>query len=76
MGSVWHGWARKELTRSDMERSEALIRAAETRAPHGAREMPVWGLEFYFANPKNPQQAKEADVLVGKLVEYLRSLQQ
>jgi hypothetical protein len=25
---VWHGWARKELTRSDVERSEAPIRAA------------------------------------------------
>ncbi|HUL47772.1 MAG TPA: DUF4136 domain-containing protein [Steroidobacteraceae bacterium] len=26
--AVWHGWARKELTRSDMENSEAPIRAA------------------------------------------------
>lgn len=25
---VWHGWARKELTRSDIEKSEAPIRAA------------------------------------------------
>lgn len=25
---VWHGWARKELTRSDIERSEAPIRKA------------------------------------------------
>lgn len=25
---VWHGWARKELTRSDIEQSEAPIRAA------------------------------------------------
>lgn len=25
---VWHGWAKKELTRSDMEHSEAPIRAA------------------------------------------------
>jgi len=25
---VWHGWARKELTRSDIEHSEAPIRAA------------------------------------------------
>lgn len=26
--AVWHGWARKELTRSDIENSEAPIRAA------------------------------------------------
>jgi hypothetical protein len=25
---VWHGWARKELSRADMEQSEAPIRAA------------------------------------------------
>jgi hypothetical protein len=25
---VWHGWARKELSRSDIEHSEAPIRAA------------------------------------------------
>ena len=25
---VWHGWAKKELTRSDLEHSEAPIRAA------------------------------------------------
>lgn len=25
---VWHGWAKKELTRSDIERSEAPIRTA------------------------------------------------
>ncbi len=25
---IWHGWAKKELTRSDIERSEAPIRAA------------------------------------------------
>jgi hypothetical protein len=25
---VWHGWAKKELTRSDIENSEAPIRKA------------------------------------------------
>lgn len=28
--AVWHGWARKELSRSDIERSEAPIRSAVT----------------------------------------------
>jgi mono/diheme cytochrome c family protein len=58
------------------EQVRKIIDGREVPAPHGAREMPVWGLEFYFANPNNPQKAKEADVLVGKLVEYVRSLQQ
>jgi mono/diheme cytochrome c family protein len=58
------------------EQVRKIIDGREVPAPHGAREMPVWGLEFYFANPNNPQRAKEADVLVGKLLEYLRSLQQ
>ena len=58
------------------EQVRKIIDGREVRAPHGTREMPVWGLEFYFANPDNPLRAKEADVLVGKLVEYLRSVQQ
>ena|SRR5205085_6642635 len=58
------------------EQVRKIIDGREVRAPHGTREMPVWGLEFYFANPDNPLRAKEADVLLGKLVEYLRSVQQ
>ena len=58
------------------EQVRKIIDGREMHAPHGAREMPVWGLEFYFANPDDAQRAKEADVLVNRLVEYLRSLQQ
>ncbi len=58
------------------EQVRKIIDGRKVLAPHGTREMPVWGLEFYFANQDNPQRAKEADVLVDKLVEYLRSLQE
>jgi len=58
------------------EQVRKIIDGREMHAPHGAREMPVWGLEFYFANPNEAQRAKEADLLVNKLVEYLRSLQE
>jgi mono/diheme cytochrome c family protein len=68
--------ARRHGGQFPAEQVRKIIDGREVPAPHGAREMPVWGLEFYFANPNNPQKAKEADVLVGKLVEYVRSLQQ
>ena len=42
---------------------------------HGSRQMPVWGYEFYFADTGNPDQQKQVEELIDRLVAYLRTLQ-
>jgi mono/diheme cytochrome c family protein len=48
-----------------------IVDGREVRAAHGARRMPVWGYEFREAGASGA----EADALVERLVEYLRSVQ-
>jgi mono/diheme cytochrome c family protein len=48
-----------------------IIDGREVRAAHGARRMPVWGHEFRAAGTP----AEDADALVDRLVDYLRSIQ-
>jgi mono/diheme cytochrome c family protein len=48
-----------------------IIDGREVRAAHGARRMPVWGYEFRAAGT----EAAQADTLVAKLVDHLRSIQ-
>jgi len=57
------------------EKIAKIIDGREPVAPHGAREMPVWGLEFYLADPKNPKSKKQVEQMISKLVEHLRSIQ-
>jgi len=44
-------------------------------APHGAREMPVWGLEFMMAGDGATDAASQSAALITKLVDYLASIQ-
>jgi hypothetical protein len=37
--------------------------------------MPVWGMEFYYADTGNPDQQVQVETLIERLVEYLRKLQ-
>jgi mono/diheme cytochrome c family protein len=53
------------------ERMHRIVDGRESVAPHGHREMPVWGLQFSMATG---QQAT-ADAAVTRLVEHLRSIQ-
>lgn len=48
-----------------------IIDGREIRAAHGTRRMPVWGYEFRSAGTRG----EEADVLVQRLVDHLRSIQ-
>ena len=57
------------------EKVRRIIDGREPIGPHGARQMPVWGMELYFADPDNPKAEKQSDELIGRLVEYLRTLQ-
>lgn len=43
--------------------------------PHGTREMPVWGYEFYAQNDAKPDALKRADEMVKRLADYVQSLQ-
>ena len=44
-------------------------------AAHGSREMPVWGWEFYGRVDEEPGQRKHVEKLIGRLVDYLHSIQ-
>ncbi len=54
-----------------------IIDGRQVLPPHGSREMPVWGFEFYLQNQnaghEDPQHRTEA--IIARLTDYLRSLQ-
>lgn len=52
-----------------------IIDGRNVPGPHGSREMPVWGMEFYYADTGNPDKQRQVDQLIDLLVEYLRTLQ-
>lgn len=46
------------------------------RRAHGARDMPVWGWQFYdSANTNDAQERAVVDSMIDRLVQYLRSIQ-
>jgi mono/diheme cytochrome c family protein len=46
------------------------------RPAHGPRDMPVWGWRFYdSANPDGAAERAKVDSMIGRLVDYLRSIQ-
>jgi len=46
------------------------------RPAHGPRDMPVWGWQFYDSRTTNdPTERARVDAMIGKLVDYLRSIQ-
>ena len=46
------------------------------RRAHGARDMPVWGWQFYdSANTNDAQERAIVDSMIDRLVQYLRSIQ-
>ena len=42
---------------------------------HGTRPMPVWGYEFEAQVPPEKSGREVAQVLIDRLVDYLRSIQ-
>lgn len=57
------------------EQVRKIIDGRKTLPPHGSREMPVWGFEFYAQNADKPDSQRRTDEMVARLTEYLRSLQ-
>jgi mono/diheme cytochrome c family protein len=57
------------------ERVRRIVDGTTSLSPHGAREMPVWGLEF-STTASSPAEGKAvAETTIARLVEYLRSIQ-
>jgi len=57
------------------ERIHRIIDGRQVPAPHGSREMPIWGWEFAAVNKDGTPDLATSDLLVAKLVDYLRSIQ-
>lgn len=58
------------------ERVRRIVDGREVYTAHGTRYMPVWGHEFAAEQGATPQAELEAQRIVTKLVDYLRSIQQ
>jgi len=57
------------------EQVRKIIDGRATLPPHGSREMPVWGFEFLTQGAPRPAAQQQADELVARLSNYIRSLQ-
>jgi mono/diheme cytochrome c family protein len=52
-----------------------IVDGRDVPGPHGSRQMPVWGVALYYADPTNPDQEKQVKELVDRVVEYLGTIQ-
>ncbi|WP_066918909.1 c-type cytochrome [Steroidobacter denitrificans] len=53
-----------------------IIDGRAERPAHGPRDMPVWGWRFYDStNPDDSAERARVDMLISRLVDYLRSIQ-
>ena len=57
------------------ERVRATINGQAIPRAHGTRAMPVWGWDFYAINREDPARRKRVNELIGRLVDYLASIQ-
>jgi mono/diheme cytochrome c family protein len=57
------------------EKVRQIIDGRTPLRPHGTREMPVWGYEFYAQNEAKPDALKKTDEMVKRLADYVESLQ-
>ena len=57
------------------EEVRRIIDGQALQAAHGTREMPVWGWEFYGYRGEDPARRRRVEELLGRLVDYLRSIQ-
>jgi mono/diheme cytochrome c family protein len=67
--------ARRSGGQFPAEKVRQIIDGRQRSLPHGAREMPVWGLELELAGGQAADPRKQADANISLLVEYLRSIQ-
>jgi mono/diheme cytochrome c family protein len=58
-----------------VEEVRSIIDGRTYKGPHGTRNMPIWGMEFSYADTGPPDKQKQVDSLIDRLVQYLRSIQ-
>jgi mono/diheme cytochrome c family protein len=69
------GLARRHGGQFPADKVRQIIDGRSNVAPHGSREMPVWGLEFIMAGGNSPDAEKQSQSVISRLVEYLASIQ-
>jgi mono/diheme cytochrome c family protein len=69
------GIAARHGGRFPLEKVRRIIDGTEAPAPHGAREMPVWGIELAMAAGSTPEALSRSQAAIGRLVDYVRTLQ-
>ena len=52
-----------------------IVDGRDAPGPHGSRQMPIWGVALYYADPESPDKEKRVAEIVDRLVEYLRTIQ-
>ena len=57
------------------ERVRETIDGQNLPRVHGTRAMPVWGWDFYAINREDPARRERVNELIGRLVDYLASIQ-
>ncbi len=57
------------------EQVRKIIDGRKTLPPHGSREMPVWGFEFYTQSSEKPNPQQTTDGMIARLTDYIRSIQ-
>jgi mono/diheme cytochrome c family protein len=57
------------------ERVHRIVDGREVVTPHGARQMPVWGLELAMAAGDTSQGRQQAEKSIALLVDYLKTIQ-
>lgn len=58
-----------------VERVQMIIDGRAVLPTHGTRSMPVWGYEFEARVPPDQPGRATAQILIGRLVDYLSSIQ-
>ena len=57
------------------DRVRRIIDGRESTPPHGAREMPVWGLEFQMISTQPAEARAAAETSIARLVEFVQTIQ-
>ena len=52
-----------------------IIDGTDVRSPHGSRDMPVWGQEFWQAQGADAKARQETIQMIDRLVEYVGKIQ-
>ena len=67
--------ARRHGGKFPTENVGKIIDGRASLAAHGTRSMPVWGVEFALSEGGTREAQDQAQTLISRLVEYLRSIQ-